>query len=219
MPELDGVKATRQIRALPAPKCSVPIIAMTAHAMAGAREEYLAAGMNDYISKPIQPTLLLSKLAGIVGCDAQQAPKSSAPKVAALSTQTIDNAVVDEPQLLDLEKLTELEAALPPAALRNFIALYLTDVDLHLAWIAECRANGDFEGVSQQAHTIVSIAGNLGAMRTSAAARRLETACRNGDHELCQRLIGELNQSGEASSAALRAWSDGRSSSMRAIAS
>jgi signal transduction histidine kinase/DNA-binding response OmpR family regulator len=63
MPDLDGVGATQQIRALPEPKCNVPIIAMTAHAMAGAKEEYLAAGMTDYISKPVQPKLLLSKLA------------------------------------------------------------------------------------------------------------------------------------------------------------
>jgi signal transduction histidine kinase/DNA-binding response OmpR family regulator len=63
MPDLDGVQATRQIRALPEPKCKIPIIAMTAHAMAGAEEEYLAVGMSDYVSKPVQPKLLLSKLA------------------------------------------------------------------------------------------------------------------------------------------------------------
>jgi len=63
MPDLDGVQATRQIRALPEPKCGIPIIAMTANAMSGAKDEYLTAGMNDYISKPVQPKLLLAKLA------------------------------------------------------------------------------------------------------------------------------------------------------------
>jgi signal transduction histidine kinase/DNA-binding response OmpR family regulator len=63
MPHMDGPTATRAIRALPAPFCDIRIIAMTAHAMAGAREEYLASGMNDYISKPIQPETLLAKLA------------------------------------------------------------------------------------------------------------------------------------------------------------
>jgi signal transduction histidine kinase/DNA-binding response OmpR family regulator len=65
MPDLDGVRATRQIRALPEPKRNIPIIAMTAHAMTGAKEQYLAAGMSDYISKPIQVKMLLSKLAKI----------------------------------------------------------------------------------------------------------------------------------------------------------
>jgi signal transduction histidine kinase/CheY-like chemotaxis protein len=64
MPELDGVQATRQIRALPPPKCNLWIIAMTAHAMSGDRETYLAAGMDDYVSKPIEVPILLAKLAG-----------------------------------------------------------------------------------------------------------------------------------------------------------
>jgi signal transduction histidine kinase/DNA-binding response OmpR family regulator len=65
MPEMDGAAATRAIRALPGPAAKVPIIAMTAHAMTGAREEYLAAGMDDYVSKPIQPATLLAKLADV----------------------------------------------------------------------------------------------------------------------------------------------------------
>jgi len=62
MPGMDGVEATRRIRALPAPKNAVPIFAMTAHAMRGAAEEYIAAGMNDYVSKPFQAAILLAKL-------------------------------------------------------------------------------------------------------------------------------------------------------------
>jgi CheY-like chemotaxis protein len=66
MPELDGVQATKQIRALPPPKCNLRIIAMTAHAMSGDRETYLAAGMDDYVSKPIEVPILLAKLAGSI---------------------------------------------------------------------------------------------------------------------------------------------------------
>jgi CheY-like chemotaxis protein len=65
MPDLDGVQATMQIRALSTQKRGVPIIALTANAMTGAREEYLEAGMDDYIAKPIDPALLLAKLANI----------------------------------------------------------------------------------------------------------------------------------------------------------
>ncbi len=62
MPDLDGIEATRQIRSLPSPRNLVPIIALTAHAMAGAKEEYLDAGMDDLVAKPIDPALLLEKL-------------------------------------------------------------------------------------------------------------------------------------------------------------
>jgi signal transduction histidine kinase/DNA-binding response OmpR family regulator len=65
MPELDGVEATKFIRALPYPKGRVLIIAMTANAMSGANVEYLSAGMDDYISKPVRPDTLLLRLARI----------------------------------------------------------------------------------------------------------------------------------------------------------
>jgi CheY-like chemotaxis protein/HPt (histidine-containing phosphotransfer) domain-containing protein len=207
MPELDGIGATRQIRALPGSKASIPIIAMTAHAMAGAREDYLAAGMNDYISKPVNSTLLLSKLAAIAVEIVDVAPIAAAelpPRPA-----HIDTGSRDALSPLDFRKLNELAAALPPAAIRDFISLYLVDIALHLAQIEECRAKGDLDGIWRQAHTIISTSGNLGAMQTSAAARRLEAACRGGDRELSYRLIGELCESSRASSEALKAWSIG----------
>jgi CheY-like chemotaxis protein len=64
MPEMDGIEATRIIRnpASNVKNHAIPIIAMTAHAMKGDREMCIAAGMNDYASKPIQPQELFKKL-------------------------------------------------------------------------------------------------------------------------------------------------------------
>jgi len=67
MPELDGPSATRAIRRLDGPVSRLPIIALTANAMAGAREEYLAAGMNGYVAKPIKLRELLAAIAGSIG--------------------------------------------------------------------------------------------------------------------------------------------------------
>ena len=65
MPVLDGIEATRLIRAMPPPKNAVTIIAVTAHAMPGAREQYLASGMDGYLSKPLDPEALLRALDGM----------------------------------------------------------------------------------------------------------------------------------------------------------
>jgi CheY-like chemotaxis protein/HPt (histidine-containing phosphotransfer) domain-containing protein len=202
MPELDGVQATRQIRALPQPKGDIPIIAVTAHAMIGAREEYLAAGMDDYISKPFQPALLLSTLAKI--CD-----RNSAPFAATASRKPGEeaNAVrIDELPVLDLEQLGTLGSVFSLSKLRTLAALYMLDVEARLVLMDEHRAMNDFDGVSRQAHMIVSTAGNLGAKQSSALAHLLEVSCTNRDDALSDRLIGEVRASCVQSSGALKRW-------------
>jgi CheY-like chemotaxis protein len=62
MPELDGYEATKWIRALNPPHCNVPVIALTANAMVGDRRRCLAAGMDDYLSKPLQKERFYSVL-------------------------------------------------------------------------------------------------------------------------------------------------------------
>ncbi|HXY68999.1 MAG TPA: response regulator [Gemmatimonadales bacterium] len=70
LPEIDGWEATRQIRAAPATK-AVPIIALTAHAMAGDREKAIQAGADDYDTKPIELERLLGKIQTLLGRNGQ----------------------------------------------------------------------------------------------------------------------------------------------------
>ncbi len=66
LPEIDGWEATRQLRAVPETK-TVPIIGLTAHAMAGDREKALEAGCNDYDTKPVELPRLLGKIEALLG--------------------------------------------------------------------------------------------------------------------------------------------------------
>ncbi|MFT5487320.1 MAG: signal transduction histidine kinase/CheY-like chemotaxis protein, partial [Alphaproteobacteria bacterium] len=95
MPEMDGVTAARKIRALPPPHCDIPIIALTANAMKGDRETYLDAGMNDYVSKPVDPNALsdaIRRQAGISTIITSPARRPGPPK----NVPTITEAEVSE---------------------------------------------------------------------------------------------------------------------------
>jgi CheY-like chemotaxis protein len=71
---LDGIEATKQIRALAAERGRVPVVALTADAMTGAKEFYMNAGMDDYLAKPIRAAALLAKLAALVPAEAATDP-------------------------------------------------------------------------------------------------------------------------------------------------
>jgi PAS domain S-box-containing protein len=76
MPIMDGLTAMRLIRALPRPLCDIPIVALTANAMAGDRDHYLAEGMNGYVAKPVDRRLLLEAVL-------RPMPNGSSPKIVA----------------------------------------------------------------------------------------------------------------------------------------
>ncbi len=187
MPELDGIGATRQIRAMPAPKCDVPIIAMTANAQFGAREEYLAAGMNDYVSKPISPGALLGLLDKIVPVD-EPVASEFLPAAA-----------------LDAEAIALLRQAVGDEGFAEFVRQFCEDSRERAAEIAAGAASGDFAAVLGAAHVLVSTAGNLGAKRMSQTARELEGAAKQGDAVGVARLARQLAEVAVSSQAALQA--------------
>jgi len=194
MPELDGVQATRQIRALPPPKSDIPIIALTAHAMAGAKEDYLAAGMDDYVSKPIRPEILLSKLEELSsGGWGRRADQKESP---------CPSGAVDH------DRLNTLKSVFPPAAVREFLNGYLGYIEARITEILRHSASGDLDAVAGEAHTIIGVAGNVGAMRLSELAMEIERASVERDEAGAIRLVHELRDASNVASAELRVWLD-----------
>ena len=192
MPGMDGVEATRRIRALPAPKNAVPVFAMTAHAMRGAAEEYIAAGMNDYVSKPFQAAILLAKLDRLAEPEPDKACRRQRPVL----------------PVLDTGNLQELGAALPWENLSGLISLFLVDAENQLAEIAKLQSSGDIAGIGRQAHMLVSAAGNMGALETSALAREVEHLCRSENRGGLDASIADLRDACARASAAIRSWSE-----------
>jgi CheY-like chemotaxis protein/HPt (histidine-containing phosphotransfer) domain-containing protein len=176
MPELDGMQATRQIRALPAPKCDLHIIALTAHAMAGAREQCFAAGMNDYLSKPIDGVVLLSKLESV----ARAQPRAN---------ETEETAAAPH---VDLIKLAGIRAVMGTEDFVEQITVLKSEFLVSLHKIGVLLDEGDLKGSGREAHDLLSVSGNYGAHRLSAAARQLERACLALECEAALRCYTEL---------------------------
>ena len=206
MPELDGVQATQRIRALPPPKCSVPIIALTAHAMSGAKEQYLQAGMDDYLSKPIQVRLLLEKLSDLRVAPRPQA-QGGTPRAPA-GRRSSDQIAPTPSGELDYSRLDTLRTVLPPDGVRDFLGMYFSQVQKSLDAIRQRSTGGDLKATAGETHALVGIAGNVGAIRVCELARSLEQAGMAERRDAVPQLIEELAQAAEASAAALHDWLD-----------
>jgi signal transduction histidine kinase/DNA-binding response OmpR family regulator len=198
MPEMDGFEATKMIRD---PRSHVgdhdtPVIAMTAHAMKGDRERCLGAGMDDYISKPIDPQELLKKIERWIDID-KEAP-STEPEPEQRSDPQSKRQ--DSPPI-DLKKA--IERAMGD---RGFLGKMLQEFLKRMpAQVAELRAaleQGDAEMLQREAHTLKGAAKNLSADELAAAALCLEQIGRGGDLTQAKQALGEL----EAQAVSLREY-------------
>ncbi|GAB6042369.1 response regulator [Endothiovibrio diazotrophicus] len=184
MPEMDGLTATRRLRADPR-HATVPIIAMTAHAMESDREQSLRAGMNDHVTKPIDPQQLYRMLARWLrrrrrgeGEAAEIAPAAS-PKRETRREEALPPALVVLGEA-GIDVRAGLHHHLDRVGfylrvLRGFAAEYAParqDLDRYLA-------EGQWAEALRLCHTLKSAAASIGAPELSQRAARLETQCRD----------------------------------------
>lgn len=196
MPEMDGFDATREIRSWADDKGRVPIIAMTAHAMAGDRERCLAAGMDDYVAKPINPRDLAEAVARQL-----QARDTTAPPMPTQRT-TVQSAT----PIFDLQDL--LARVDGDLDLANVLArMFMEGAPSSLAMLEEAMARGDYPAVRLKAHGLKGELGSLSATAAAQSAGTLEKTAKAGEPdevEKCwtalkddfRRLLETLRQTG-----------------------
>jgi two-component system, sensor histidine kinase and response regulator len=208
MPEMDGYEATRQIRQQEAGKQRIPIVALTAHAMTGASERCLAAGMDDHLTKPIDRAKLSA-------CLERFLPNNQHPESIAAAGHTLklteDSAtpadrgthsaqVVSPDHPVDWQ---ELIASIDgdQGFARQLVDVFIASGDQAVAAIAAAVGTGDYAEMSRSAHAIKGASANLRAAATVRAASQLEEAAQSGRSAqlpaLTEKLTAEFKRASE----------------------
>ncbi|MEO6599219.1 MAG: response regulator [Polyangiaceae bacterium] len=161
MPELDGYQAARQIRELEAGGVRVAIIAVTAHALVGERDRAIAAGMDDYVTKPIDRRLL------------KQALERWWPRESLLPSPRLPGAISSP---LPASAIADTEVVLDPNVSRSqgVVRLFLRHVPDQLASIAYALEHGDAEALRVAAHKLKGSCLSVGVPRMAALCASLE---------------------------------------------
>ena len=183
MPEMNGMEATAEIRRFKTAR-DLPIVAMTAHAMAGDREKSLAAGMQDHVPKPIDPKELFSALVQWIPPGDRTLPKGfAAPECTAPPEDTPkDKSGVDLPaELPGIDIDQGLQRVCGNRKLFRDLLLKVRRDYTHAARdIRDLMGNGQNGEAQRLAHSIKGVAGNLGAKALQSAGQEVESRLKYG---------------------------------------
>jgi CheY-like chemotaxis protein len=177
MPIMDGLEATAEIRSgEQVTGKHIPVIALTAHAMKGDREQCIAAGMDAYLPKPVHVTELLALLTRVTnGTSRPQQSLDSAPAVSSFDFNDL---------------LTRVEG--DRSLLAELIQIFRSESPRILLEIRRCVRDKDQPGLQRAAHALKGSASNLGAGAASKAALALELLAREGRIESAPQGLSEL---------------------------
>ncbi|MBI3130199.1 MAG: response regulator [Acidobacteria bacterium] len=167
MPVMDGIEATRRIRERLGPH--PPILALTAHALQSERAECLEAGMDDYLTKPMDPDLLFTTLGRHLRV-AMGAPRAA--------TRPVEPAPQRVPGLRLGGRVPELFA--DPDLRRRILHLFREESAEILKRIDQTARTGDGAGLAEWAHALKGAAANVGAVEVAEAAGRIHRAAKAG---------------------------------------
>ncbi|MFT7570825.1 MAG: CheY-like chemotaxis protein/HPt (histidine-containing phosphotransfer) domain-containing protein [Paracoccaceae bacterium] len=192
MPEMDGPTATRKIRELPAPVSEIPIIALTADAMAGDREKFIGVGMNDYLSKPFNTKRLFATIARHVGGTASLGRPENAPPVTQGKADSSDK-IEEAASGLDDAIISPIREN-KPDLWKRLVRLYLANTPEYLDAMENALSTRDRAALCMAAHSMKSSSANLGAMELSSLCEELEIGADTEDVGTERLLVSKIRQ-------------------------
>jgi PAS domain S-box-containing protein len=178
MPEMDGIEATQHIRRLPDPvKAAIPIIALTANALKGDSEKYLAAGMNDYLSKPFDEERLfrvisrtLARFSEPVEAGQPSAPASTKEK---LPFSNHNSMFPVNSRLYDLSMVQSVSGG-DEGFIKKMVALFIETVPQNLDELRKAAATENWDQVGKTAHKLKSTVDSMGIKSIRQEIRTVE---------------------------------------------
>lgn len=192
MPEMDGMTATKEIRKLNSNVKNIPIIALTAHTLSGDKERFIAAGMNDYLSKPINRTATLT-------CIAHWTKDLVKPEENIESITDQKNIQINEPSYVDEQVLLQLVCDTSAEIVPELIMMYIEDSQTRMVLFNNAINKQDFATLEFEAHTIGSSAVAHGNAKLHALARDVEHLCQQKNNPLAIEQALQLSEIAEQS--------------------
>ena len=188
MREVDGLTATRRIRAIERLR-ALPIVAMTAHAMAGDRERSLAAGMNDHLAKPVDPDQLFRTL--LAWIDPARLTDRTAPVAPAEVLASGDTVLLPQVPGIDWDAALS-GVGHQHARLIRRVRSFVQEYRAAPRQLADALAAGDEGPLQALAHNLKASAAYVGAYELAGLARRIEDALRGSDSERAAGMVPAL---------------------------